>query len=370
MECSQVSEYNTWMYTHQIKTFRSADQLMRENMLVKHYAGSRAYGTALPTSDTDYRGVFCADPVNIRTPFFTVKECEDQKEEDTKLYELAHFMKLCLDCNPNVVETLWVDWEDVVFHTDAYTTLRDAAPNLLSSKIAFTTSGYALSQLKRIRGHNKWINNPQPVDPPRPYQHVSMVQWFGKDRVLPREFEITDYEWGFRLVPYGGELFGMYADSSRKLFDDEGSLNTNFEGFHHTLGVPMALVKFNKDEYKKAKEAHEMYWRWKNNRNETRSELEEQFGYDTKHAMHLVRLLRMGVEALRDGEIVVKRPDAEELLAIRDGAWKYEELVKYAESMDKEVREVWYKKTNLPKKPDIKYAARLLMEVQDKVWNP
>ena len=113
---------------------------------------------------------------------------------------------------------------------------------------------------------------------------------------------------------------------------------------------------------------HTNFWTWKNNRNEARSELEHQHGYDTKHAMHLVRLMRMGVEALRDGEIVVKRPDAQELLDIRHGSMTYEQVVDYAEAMDKEMREVWYKKTALPKKPDITFAARLLMDVQDLVW--
>jgi predicted nucleotidyltransferase len=73
---------------------RTAQELMRDNMLVKHRAGSHAYGTAIATSDLDFRGVFVADPVNVRTPFFPVYEAEDQLEEDTKLFELAHFMKL------------------------------------------------------------------------------------------------------------------------------------------------------------------------------------------------------------------------------------------------------------------------------------
>ena len=137
---------------------RTAQELMQQNCIVKHYAGSHAYGTNIATSDVDFRGIFVADPINLRTPFYPIKEVEDASEEDTKFYELAQFMKLALDCNPNVVETLWVDQQDVVFSTPAYEILRAAAPKLLSSKIAFTTSGYALSQLKRIKGHNKWIN--------------------------------------------------------------------------------------------------------------------------------------------------------------------------------------------------------------------
>lgn len=357
------------MFTHQIKTLRSAQELMSDNMLVKHYAGSISYGTNLPTSDVDFRGVFCADPVNIRTPFFTVRECEDMEEEDTKLYELSHFMKLCLECNPNIIETLWVDEEDITFRTPAYDLLREHRHKLLSSKIAFTTSGYAIAQLKRIKGHNKWINSPQPVEAPKPKDYVSLIQYFGEDKML--KLNIADWNENHRLIPYGGDVFGVYAEQGRQLFDHIGKLNTNYEGdrSEYEAKVPVMIIKFNKDVYKEFKVKHEMYWRWKDNRNEARAELEESHGFDTKHAMHLVRLLRMGVEALRDEEIVVKRPDALELLAIRNGAWTYEEIVAYAEKMDREVREVWYKKTNLPKHPDLKFAATLLMDVQDLIWN-
>lgn len=134
-----------------------AQELAQRNLIVKHYAGSHAYGTALPTSDIDFRGIFVAQPVNVRTPFFPITEVEVSTEQDTKLYELANFIKLVVDCNPNVVETLWVADRDIVFRTPAYDLLRRHAPDLLCSKIAFTTSGYALAQLKRIKGHNKWI---------------------------------------------------------------------------------------------------------------------------------------------------------------------------------------------------------------------
>ena len=343
--------------------------LMQDNLLVKHYAGSHAYGTNIESSDVDYRGIFCADPINIRTPFFVVKECTDQEEEDTKFYELSHFMKLCLDCNPNIVETLWVDHLDIVHSTDAYDLLRAHRVELLSSKVAFTFSGYATAQLKRIKGHNKWINNPQPYQPPRPFEYLSVVQWFGKEKNL--DPDIGKYWLDHRLVPFGQGIYGIFPDKGRVLWDMEGNLNDNIEQgdrerFHEHM---VMIVKWNKEVYKEAKEVHRKYWEWKTNRNEKRSELEEKFGYDTKHAMHLVRLLRMGKEILTEGVVYVKRPDATELLEIRDGAWDYDDIVAYAESMDKEITEELYKKTSLPKKPNIKFAANLLMEVQDLVWN-
>ena len=129
------------------------------------------------------------------------------------------------------------------------------------------------------------------------------------------------------------------------------------------------IVKWNKQLYKEAKENHRKYWEWKDNRNETRSELEEEHGYDTKHAMHLVRLLRMGEEILTEGIVRVKRPDAEELLAIRNGAWKYEELLEWAEMMDARIRKELYNTTDLRKKADVKTAAMILMNTQELVWS-
>lgn len=346
--------------------------------IFKGYAGSMSYGTNLPTSDVDVRGLFCADPINIRTPFFPVREVDDGAEEDTKLYELTHFMKLCLDCNPNIIEMLWIDEADIISRSPGYDLLRKHRAKLLSAKIAFTTSGYAMAQLKRIKGHNKWINNPQSEVPPQHIDYVSLVQWYGKSKVLPREFDPQLLRDNTRLIPYGGDLFGVYHECTDnsfntygyQMFSDTGSLNTLVDNVkREELPPPLALIKFNKNEYLVDKDKFKNFWTWKNNRNETRSELEHEHGYDTKHAMHLVRLMRMGQEALEHGHILVKRPDAEELLSIRAGHWSYEDLLEYAAEMDGNIRDVWYKKTKLPKKPDLKYAADLLMRVQDSIWH-
>ena len=77
----------------------------------------------------------------------------------------------------------------------------------------------------------------------------------------------------------------------------------------------------------------------------------------------------MGEEILTDGTVKVLRPDADLLLDIRAGKWTYDEVVKFAEEKDVLIREVLYKTSPLPKSPDLQYAARLLMEVQDMCWS-
>jgi hypothetical protein len=198
---------------------------------------------------------------------------------------------------------------------------------------------------------------------------MSLVQEFTGERrfKIPGE-DFLRFRDDHRLVPYGGDIFGVYKAPGYQLCSDDFTLNTLFEGDRHDLGYPLRIVKFNREQYLQAKETHVNYWTWKNNRNDVRGDLEEKFGYDTKHAMHLIRLIRMSSEVMQTGQIIVKRPDAAELLAIRNGAWSYEEIIEYAERVDNHTKNVLYPKSKLPNKPDLKFAAQLLMDAQDLVW--
>lgn len=342
-------------------------ELIEKNKIVEHIAGSQAYGTSTPESDLDKRGLFLADPINIRTNFFNIKEATIETEEDTKFYELTHFMNLLLQNNPNIVETLWTDESDILFKDSlgVYDLLRSNRSKFLCSKVAFTYSGYAFAQMKRIKGHNKWINNPQSENPPRQIDFISLIQNFQDNKMF--KISLEDYQVNHRLIPYGNNIFGLFELDGYSPFDFKYKLNTLFDGNHSDFTNPKMILKFNKEEYNQAKDIWKNYWVWKNNRNEKRSKLEEEHGFDTKHSSHLVRLLRTGLEILQTGHVHVKRPDAQELLAIRNGSMTYDELIEYSEHMDNEIK-TWYKKTDLPKKPDFKYAANILIQCQDIMW--
>jgi hypothetical protein len=101
-------------------------------------------------------------------------------------------------------------------------------------------------------------------------------------------------------------------------------------------------------------EGHEdrpAYDQWSKRRNPKRKSLEDRFGYDTKFGMHVVRLLRMCVEALSHGTLEVRRRDAEELRAIRDGAWSFDELERFAAETDASLAEI-EARSPLPRAPD------------------
>jgi len=348
--------------------------MIKDGLICEVLTGSQAYGTSLPTSDRDTRGIFVAPEICIRTPFFIVREVEDKTKEDTKFYELTNFMKLLVDQNPNILEIIWCEAEDILFTSPTYEYLRANRYNLLSSKLAHTFSGYAHSQLLRIKGHNKWINNPQSIEAPQQKDFMSVVfnmtgnkKW---NKTVPTN--------GFIARDLGSNMFALYCSNILYTIDVEYNwcdrngvpLSRTNEFWSANAGgfdKPDLLIKLNIDQFQSAHENWKNYWTWKKNRNEVRSALEEQFGFDCKHAMHLIRLLKMGKEALTDEIVLVKRPDAQELLDIRHGKFTYEEIVQYAEQLDAEVKAL-YETTSLPRAVDPKFAAKLLMQLQDMEW--
>ena len=93
-----------------------------------------------------------------------------------------------------------------------------------------------------------------------------------------------------------------------------------------------------------------------------RKALVERHGYDTKNAAHLIRLLRMGIEFLRDGEMNVMRHDAAELLAIKHGEWTLDRIKDEAQHLFRRAEDV-YDHSTLPVGPDRDAVNRLCVEV-------
>jgi uncharacterized protein len=95
---------------------------------------------------------------------------------------------------------------------------------------------------------------------------------------------------------------------------------------------------------------------------EKRKGLVEKFGFDTKNSAHLVRLLRMGYEFLKDGELNVYREDAKQLLEIKRGEWTLEQVKAEAERGFKLAEEAYVSST-LPAKPDMDKVNELCVEI-------
>jgi predicted nucleotidyltransferase len=100
-----------------------------------------------------------------------------------------------------------------------------------------------------------------------------------------------------------------------------------------------------------------------------RKELARHLGYDTKHAAHCVRLLRMGCEMMETGELRVDRSriDRDELLAIKRGEWSLSRVQKEA-AAGFEKAGIAYEKSPLPAAPDTATVNALCVSIIRTTW--
>lgn len=96
-----------------------------------------------------------------------------------------------------------------------------------------------------------------------------------------------------------------------------------------------------------------------------RKQLVEEFGYDTKNAAHLIRLLRMGIEFLSTGELNVYRHDAKQLIDIKKGMYSLEKIKEMSDGLFDDARKALIS-SPLPENPDFKKAEQLLVEIISK----
>lgn len=274
--------------------------------------GSRAYGLQRPDSDWDYKGIIVGPP----GWYFGFKGGPEQVElgADHVLFEIRKFFRLAADGNPTLIEILFTEAEDHQVCTPAGERLLAVRDQFLSKRVAQSFGGYALSQLKRIRTHRRWLLTPPEAPPTRAQYGLDDVRRLSKEE-------------------YG---------AAEALLKDE-ALPESMVGLMHLLGKERA--------WRSARREWEQFQSWKTHRNPKRAALEAQHGYDTKHALHLVRLMRMGVEILEEGIVRVRRPDREQLLSIRAGAWPYETLIEEAEALQARIQAARASST-LPERPD------------------
>jgi uncharacterized protein len=261
----------------------------RFKIICKVITGSKLYGTATPQSDTDIRGVFIPTSEFYFGFLNKVEQVESHVPDET-FWEITKFFRLCLDNNPNIMELLFIpkdfiinkteEWDKIIAHRDLF----------LSTKARHTFSGYAVSQLHRIKQHREWLLNPPKKQPERGDFNLPEVNVITRD-------QINAYD---------------------ELLDRE-----------HKIVLPQdVLITLQREKaYINAMKYWDNYNRWKQERNKDRAELEAKFGYDTKHASHLFRLIGEGIELLTTSNITFPRPDKDELLAIRQGKYTYNELM-------------------------------------------
>lgn len=226
------------------------------NVIYLSIMGSQAYGTSLEKSDQDLYGIVIPYKEDIfphlkgeiigfgrqkqRFEQFqqhSVFEVDKSGQYDITIYSIIKYFSLALECNPNIIDSLFVPNTCLLYSTLAGQHLRENRHKFLHRGIYHKLKGYAFAQLHKIK--------------------------------------------------------------------------TN-----------------------------------KTRESESRRELIEKYGYDTKYAMHLFRLCLQCEDVLQTGDLDLQR-HKEQLKAVRRGQYSEEEVCDWFSNKEKQLEEL-YKNSVLP----------------------
>jgi hypothetical protein len=339
-------------------------------ILFECISGSRAYGLATETSDTDIKGIF----VLPKNEFYSLAQPDQLSENNNNrvYFELKKFIDLLSKNNPNMLELLAMP-EDCVLKKDKVFDL--IKPELFLSRLCCETfAGYAMTQLKKARGLNKKILNPVGEKQRSILEFCYVAEEQGS--VPLAEFlakhDLQQELCGLAAIPHMRDVYGLYYGEEGKykgIARKEDSRDVSLSSIEKGA-KPIALLSFNKDGYSKYCKDYHDYWEWVNNRNEVRYENTIAHGknYDAKNMMHTFRLLDMAEDIGRSGKIIVRRSNRDHLLKIKKGDFSYEELVKEAEERVKKIEEV-YASSSLPPVPDLEKINDLLVGIRKNIYS-
>lgn len=105
-------------------------------------------------------------------------------------------------------------------------------------------------------------------------------------------------------------------------------------------------------------------------RGQPRQSLVNKFGYDTKYAMHLLRLTWQGIQLARDGNIMLPMEPHQrsQLIDVRLGKYALGQIIEMAETYEAHLK-YEFSVTKLPLHPDRDAVERWMLDAYRKAWN-
>ena len=369
--------------------------------------GSQAYGTALPTSDIDYAGVYIQDINDILG--FGYKEQINDDKNDTVFYEVKRFLELVSSNNPTILELLNTPEDCILYKHSLIEEIIEQRDSFITKKCSNSFGGYAIQQIKKAKGQDKkqnWeekkVTRKDVLDFCYVIEGEKSIPWkiWNSDKGYSEKF------CGLTSVPNARDLYAVFFDNvSFSCFDEsipeefrefqkqtqinkgepfgfgyKGLVKTG-EGLNAAESnqlrlssipkgeVPICNIMYNKDGYTMHCKDYNEYQEWLCKRNLQRWVDVESHGQkiDGKNMMHCRRLLEMAREIAQGKGIIVKRENAQELLAIRRGEVDLQSLIDRAENEILEIDQI-FKDSNLPESVDPKLTESLLIDIRRKFY--
>jgi predicted nucleotidyltransferase len=369
--------------------------------------GSQAYGTNLPTSDTDYAGVYIQSKDDIFGTKY--KEQINDDKNDTVFYEVRRFLELVASNNPTILELMNTPEDCVIYKHPLYELILEHKNEFITKVCAKSFGGYAIQQIKKAKGQNKkqnWekdkVTRKDVLDFVYVIEGEKSIPWkvWNSDKKYEEKFigvvNVSNardvYSIFFDKVAYAcfsDEMPQEFREFQKQTqINKEEPLGFGYKGLVKTGEganaaesnqlrlssipkgeTPICVITYNKDGYTQHCNDYKSYETWLSQRNEQRWVDVESHGQkiDGKNMMHCRRLLEMAREIGEGKGIIVRRPNREELISIRKGEIDLQTLIDRAEIDILEIDEI-FKNSNLPESVDQSLVNNLLVKIRNQFY--
>jgi predicted nucleotidyltransferase len=369
--------------------------------------GSHAYGTNVPTSDTDYAGVFIQSEDDILG--LKYKEQVNDDSNDTVIYELRRFLGLLGTNNPTVLELLNTPEDCVIYKDPVFDFILENREKFITKLCANSFGGYAKQQISKAKGQNKkqnWekdkVTRKDVLDFVYVIEGEKSIPW----KVWNEDFNYEEKFIGVVNVPNARDVYAVYFDKvARDMFSENEPENMRNlliklrKELNQTMGFgykglvksgeglnvaesnqlrlssipkgenPICNIIYNKDGYSQHCKDYHSYQEWLENKNDARWVDVKSHGQkiDGKNMMHCKRLMGMAREIAEGKGIVVRRPDAEYLISIRKGEVDLQTLIDDVETEIKEIDRL-FSESDLPDSVDMEFIHNLIVKIRKQIY--
>lgn len=354
-------------------------------ILFETIAGSNSFGLATPNSDTDIKGVFYLP----KEDFFGLSYIPQVSNEtnDEVYYEIGRFVELLQKNNPNILEVL-ASSDDSILHKNPLIDVLKPE-NFLSKLCKDTFAGYAISQIKKAKGLNKKILNPLEKERKSVMDFcyilqnegsISLKDWlkefpsFGGVSEGGDGFGLQQEKCGLSSIPHTKGMFAVFYDKTGS-YGYKGIMKNEEANEVSVSSIPkgekpIAYLFCNLDAYSTYCKDYREYWKWVEERNEDRYNMNQNHGqnYDSKNMMHTIRLLQSCEHIFKYGTMQIRVENRDELLDIKAGNWSYEHVMKKAEDLIQSI-EHYHSISKLPDSPDLERTSKILVDIRENLYS-
>jgi predicted nucleotidyltransferase len=319
---------------------KSLREYANKNCILEVRTGSHLYGTNTPKSDKDYVGIFlppkeyiiglkCVNEIDLS---ITSKGKDGKNTADAidrKMYEYRKFVNLALGSNPNILEILFVNKENILHfnkHGKKLLSIRHCFPSQLC---VLKFLGYARSQ---------------------------------KHKMVIRSDKFNDLKYGLGLLktlPDKMVMVEVIKERQNKMRTIQNDVSSSMVPCFVRRQQYIKCGDINLEVGIYVKKARKIL-KERIDKATNRRDLILKHGFDSKFGAHLIRLLCECKTLMETRKLEFPLPESNMLKKIINGEWEVGKVTEMATHLEDEIIKA-QETTTLPKTPDYQQVEKMVI---------